>query len=574
MKKKILFTITLAFVMFFNVFAGCSFIQTNTSKYYNTIVAKVGDVEITKYELLSNYNNYGYDYVENSGYTVEEAINTVLDQIINREVLNMYITENYQDLFGVSELQKYELSEIWRNVFDGVNGEVLNYLNAIRKNQGLEELEQDELVTEDVKYLRKPYYPSIQLHRNANGEIVKITQVPKTHDVNLDLTIDDFEFEFYGESSKLNERMNDLARKQFYAYLKSVNTDKDADTNEELLKNYLEESFKNYKKGYIIEKYQEVYENNKEIAIHDILEKYKDYVRTDYQKYGDPANKADYISAVQSDASSIYFHPYQEELIYVTHILVKYDHNNDDFNLKQDYKDKLDKGIISQAEYDNVMANQDVYLGSECEVYQMVDGMFEENPTSMNAVDLYRTIDAELSQITNDRERLDKFIDYAYLYNQDTAMFSSKDFYTVQLDKENYSDTMVEEFADLSRKIYNEQGVGNYGICYTNYGAHIVYVAGVVGNRVVESINDLDTLTVDQLYNAEIISNEYAIVKDSEKIENEVRNMTLLDTFASYVKVSDYNNYIEIKINEIKNDMGKDGVIIYKNRFKDLIENN
>ena len=574
MKKKILFTITLAFVMFFNVFAGCSFIQTNTSKYYNTIVAKVGDVEITKYELLSNYNNYGYDYVENSGYTVEEAINTVLDQIINREVLNMYITENYQKLFGVSELQKYELSEIWRNVFDGVNGEVLNYLNAIRKNQGLEELEQDELVTEDVKYLRKPYYPSIQLHRNANGEIVKITQVPKTHDVNLDLTIDDFEFEFYGESSKLNERMNDLARKQFYAYLKSVSTDKDADTNEKLLKNYLEESFKNYKKGYIIEKYQEVYENNKEIAIHDILEKYKDYVRTDYQKYGDPANKADYISAVQSDASSIYFHPYQEELIYVTHILVKYDHNNDDFNLKQDYKDKLDKGIISQAEYDNVMANQDVYLGSECEVYQMVDGMFEENPTSMNAVDLYRTIDAELSQITNDRERLDKFIDYAYLYNQDTAMFSSKDFYTVQLDKENYSDTMVEEFADLSRKIYNEQGVGNYGICYTTYGAHIVYVAGVVGNRVVESINDLDTLTVDQLYNAEIISNEYAIVKDSEKIENEVRNMTLLDTFASYVKVSDYNNYIEIKINEIKNDMGKDSVIIYKNRFKDLIENN
>ena len=51
MKKKILFTITLAFVMFFNVFAGCSFIKTDTTKYYNTIVAKVGDSEITKYEL-------------------------------------------------------------------------------------------------------------------------------------------------------------------------------------------------------------------------------------------------------------------------------------------------------------------------------------------------------------------------------------------------------------------------------------------------------------------------------------------------------------------------------------------
>ena len=573
MKKKILYTITLAFVMFFNVFAGCSFIQTNTSKYYNTVVAKVGDVEITKYELLSNYNNYGYDYVENSGYTVEEAVNTVLDQIINREVLNMYITENYQDLFGVSELQKYEISEIWRNVFDGVNKEVLNYLNAIRKNQGLEELSSDDFTTEDVKYLRNNYYPYIEIHRNANGEIVKINQTPSTHDVNLDIDIDDFEFTFYGESSNLNERMNDLARKQFYAYLKSVNTDKDLDTNEKLLTNYLNESFKSYKKGYIIEKFQEVYENNKEISIHDILEKYKDYVRTDYQKYGDEANKADYISAVQSDASSVYFHPYEEELVYVTHILVKYDKNSEDYNLKQEYKDKLEKGVITQAEYDNIMANQDVYLGTECEVYEMVDGAFGENPTSMNAVDLYRTIDTELSKIDNKSERLNKFIDYAYLYNQDTAMFSSQDFYTVQLDKENYSDTMVEEFADLSRKIYNEQGAGNYGICYTNYGAHIVYVVGAVSNRVVDSIADLDTLTIDQLYNAEILSNEYAYVKDSEKTDNGARNKTVLDVFASIVKVSDYNNYIEIKINEIKNDMGKNSIVIYKNRYKDLINN-
>ncbi|MBQ7307947.1 MAG: SurA N-terminal domain-containing protein [Clostridia bacterium] len=573
MKKKILFTITLAFVMFFNVFAGCSFIKTDTTKYYNTIVAKVGDSEITKYELLSNYNSYGYDYVQSSGYTVEEAVETVLNQLINREVLAKYLSENYLEIFGEPELKKYEISEIWQNVFDSVNGELLEYYNTIRKNQGLEEIkDDDESISTETEYLRQDFVPSIKIYRNANNEITKITKVATSHDVNLDVTIGDFEFKYYGESSKLNDRMNELAQKQYYTYLKINHNDDKLENNQEILTKYLEKNFNNYKKSYMIEKYEEYFNNDKEISLHDILEKYKDLVKIDYQKYGDVSNKSDYISAVQSDASTVYFHPYEDELIYVSHILVKYDKSKEDYDLKQEYKDKLANGEIDQTEYNNIMANQDVYLGAECEVYQMVDGVFEENPTDMNAVDLYRLIDADLSKVENDKERLDKFIDYAYQYNQDTAMFSSNAFYTIQLDKENYADTMVEEFADLSRKIYNEQGAGNYGICYTNYGAHIVYVVGKVENNLVNSMSQLDTLTIEQLFNVELTSNQYNFISDSEKEENGIRNKTLLDEIAGFVKISDYNIFIQIKLNEIKNEMGEDGVIIYKNRYKDMLE--
>lgn len=575
MKKKILLTMTLVFVMFFNVFlfTGCSFVTTNTSKYYNTVIAKVGDTEITKYEVLSAYNSYGYDYVQSSGYTVEKAVETIVNQLINREVICKYVTENFKTLFGYDELKSWEISEIWQNVFDYINSsEVLEYVNKIRTNKGLSTISDETTSSNDeTTYIRQHYDRQIVIETDDNNSIKKITSKPsETHDEKLNLSINDFEYEFYGDGNYLDTEINELARKEFISYLRLINTDKKLKTDDALLKNHLEELFKSNKKTYLIEKFKEDYNDNKEISIASILEKYKEAVKGDYQKYSN--DKAGYISAVQSDASKVYYHAYEDELIYVTHILIKYDKSKDTFDLRSDYKSRYESGEIETIEeYEELIKEEN--LMKKCDVYEIVDGKFEENPTDMNAQDLYNMIDSDLSQIDNKDERLSKFIDYAYKFNQDTAMFNTETFYTVQLDTD-YSDTMVTEFADLSRKLYKEGGVGSYGICTTTYGTHIVYIAGKVENQIINSVdsdidNILSTITIDQLRNVELKGNKYY---SGEKAENPNYDdyKTLLDEFASKVVIDDYDSYISIKLDEIKNDLGKE-IVIYKNRYKDLL---
>lgn len=568
MKKKVLLTLTLAFVLVFNIFSGCSFIGTNTDKYYNTVVAKVGDdVEITKYQLLTAYNNYGSEYMENYGYTVEQAVETLLDQIINREVFAGYIENNFSKIFGTDKLKKWEESEIWQDVFDYVNeNQVLVYVNNIRKNLDLSEVSKEEANADfDEKFIRSEYYRSITIERNSVGEITKITPVAAYHDESLDLDINDFEFTFYGESSEQNRQINELAQQQFYYYLKTSSKDTSIKDNKTLLENHLKDLYKTYRQTYLVQKFEEHYNQSKEISLTSIVEKAKDLIRKDYQTYADPANKEAYISAVQGDASKIYFHPYEDELIYVSHILVKYDKNNEDYNLLNEYESKYNRGELTLQEYENSISPAN--LGNQCKVYQMVDGIFEDEPTSMNANDLYQMLQDELSSITNKKERLNAFIDYAYQYNQDTGMFSTSDFYTVQLDT-NYTDTMVKNFADMSRELYNTNGEGSMGICFTEYGAHIIYIVGKVQNKIVNSINEIDTLTVDKLFNIKLLGNQYLMSNE----ENPDIDRTLLDDIANNVLINDYDTYQNTLVNEIKNSMGENAVIIYKNRYQDLFK--
>ena len=42
------------------VLTGCSTFRVDKVKYYNEVLAKVGNDNITRFDLLSAYNNYGY----------------------------------------------------------------------------------------------------------------------------------------------------------------------------------------------------------------------------------------------------------------------------------------------------------------------------------------------------------------------------------------------------------------------------------------------------------------------------------------------------------------------------------
>ena len=57
-------------VMLMVVLTGCSTFRIDKVKYYNEVLAKVGNDTITRFELIEAYNNYGYtNYVTQNGQT-------------------------------------------------------------------------------------------------------------------------------------------------------------------------------------------------------------------------------------------------------------------------------------------------------------------------------------------------------------------------------------------------------------------------------------------------------------------------------------------------------------------------
>lgn len=106
MKKILTKTITLlvAAVLSIGAFAGCGIVTTNQDRDMNQVVAslsigngnseqetdKAADIHkdyILKKELVAGYMSYGYNYVQSYGYTVSKAYATVLDRLVQSNVV-------------------------------------------------------------------------------------------------------------------------------------------------------------------------------------------------------------------------------------------------------------------------------------------------------------------------------------------------------------------------------------------------------------------------------------------------------------------------------------------------------
>lgn len=570
MKKKALYTLVIALIMMVNVlFTGCNLLVTDNTKYYEQVVATVGDYEITKFDLLNAYDSYANNYIQN-GATVEQALNATLEALINREVLYKYAEEKYGDL------EDWEESEVWQEVFDFVNGEIRDYVNDIRTKRDLPTITEDNRIEEttsqeETKYIFKDFESDYEQKFDANSNLVGYTKIVEdTHNRNLDLDIEDFKFTQWG-ASKEDKEINELAKKQFFYVLKVNNTDGETE-NDDLLEDHLEDVFESYVKTRYLNKVEEEFNRTTYVSVDSILDKYKELVTIDYGKYS--TSKSDYISAVQSDNSTVFYHPFGAQLVRISHILIKYDVNSDDADLRAELKTKLENGEISAQEYELAISENE--LGKNCEVYEYQDGVLSKEIGTAkdnhgqdisNANILWQYVQEEMSNANLMNElgacdieaKAQKFSELAYRFNQDTGLFGTEGLYAVQLDT-SFQDTMVEEFANLSRELYNEQGVGSVGICYTQYGAHIVFVAGLIDNPIVKATNinntpanlenALNNVTIEQLAKIKVRP------AYSKTLLDVVVDKTYLDNFADYqnalvgqIKIDKYSEE-KIEINQ------------------------
>lgn len=148
----------------------------------------------------------------------------------------------------------------------------------------------------------------------------------------------------------------------------------------------------------------------------------------------------------------------------------------------------------------------------------------------------------------------DKIVELMARFNTDTASHSSYYDYVVRLDApEDYTAKWVSEFVTAAEEAYGEDThtVGNYAICVSTYGVHIVYYTGDVVAQQMEFTKDkcLDTTSREYLrfkteYNTERsqlvteaakeLQKTYFIVKDADgKVTNEtkIKFSTVFDSF-------------------------------------------
>jgi hypothetical protein len=94
MKKKLvaIASFILALIMSVSTIGGCKLIATDEDKDMQQVVATVSiqkgvSDKVIKQDLVMDYLNYGYYYVQYQGYTMQKAIELIVDSRVNTLIL-------------------------------------------------------------------------------------------------------------------------------------------------------------------------------------------------------------------------------------------------------------------------------------------------------------------------------------------------------------------------------------------------------------------------------------------------------------------------------------------------------
>lgn len=525
--------------------SGCNLVQINTTRYYEKIVASVNGFNITKKELLNAYNNYGYQYVNSYGYTTEEAIEKTLEYLVNRKLLAEYVATELDNQLTITQK-----NAVWNSVFDSVNAQLLTLENTIRKELNMEEVSDAEDAEDESDYPAEEKYEK-KIIRTEDGYEKVVEE--ETEETEL-ITKSNFVQNLYGDSSVSSSAWN-----RYVKLLLKSEEGKNLDTIEQnVFYRELDRLYKLYEEDKYISLFETTYEESYPVDVDAVVAKYRELAMASYAKYtelGDEAGYTQYVSDMQSDNSTVYWHPYGEKFTAVAHILLKF--SEEQLATLADIKDRFAKGYIgTQAEYDYEVEQWKASLTVKAR-----DENGNETGEELSVADVYNEINSTLSALGTDvKAKAEAFNSLIYKYGQDTGMFNATKYYVVNLDTD-VTDTMVTAFAEESRRLYNEEGDGslsqpiyvdNTGSSNAYAGYHIIFNVGGINNVMVESIGNLQNITADELYDTRIMLG-------TEK--------TYFDAMYDLVYSSSYSNRQTSLLNQLKADAE---IIYYLNNYKDL----
>ena len=134
--------------------AGCALFERDVEYYNNLVVATIGnDIKITKKELISGFNNFGYRYVTEQGMTQKDAMEETLNMLIDREIMVELSLQRYTKFYTKGDIES--LSDAERDALEITGDDRTRLVMELRKKQGEEGLFYQALSKNERDEVRK-----------------------------------------------------------------------------------------------------------------------------------------------------------------------------------------------------------------------------------------------------------------------------------------------------------------------------------------------------------------------------------------------------------------------------------
>lgn len=632
MKKitTMLTTLILALAICLSALSGCALVQKNTERDINQVVATVQidkdavKDEITKREVIMAYLSYGYYYVQYYQYTVKDAIELVVNGLVENRIRVQYACETAYDALtdktGIDNEKKYTaytyLTEDQKTKAEYETMKAFNdVINGYLKEDDKEE---KESYSETVRTAPK----GKTLSKDKETTVEEMKEYLQKGIIDIATETDEDKIVAYNKTIEAL-KSNDLLGKDF-DYKKDKIQDAD----------YYKTNLKGAYESGLLETYGKTTRANalKNVTLGDLEGRYNDIYAA--QKSGLTADTyKTKLEAVDGDTTKVYYNPY-DGYGYVYNLLLSMDdHMSTELTaLKKDLTDeKITKSeynakrneifkrltindlrstwVTNNYDYD---LNADKAFGEyskypfqgETERVKEDDPLTDENETAyivktlknfdlkefMAEFDNYvygagnvtdTAAPAELAEVTfanktatmTDekafRERVNEMV---FAYSGDPGSLSSYQGYVITPKPGiEGTETYVQEFADAARYVIG-QGTGSYIVVATDFGYHIMVCS--------EKINvntNYETLwayvaKADGLNETEAKAKlERFKTTDVDDLTDAEKETYLYKFFAAYV-----DSYVTAKqtedqkafVKSIKDDSEK--VKVFKSRYSDL----
>lgn len=543
MKKFITYIFSLLFCV--TMFAGCSLIQLNPTKYYSQTIAQIvydknNKVNFTMKDLLEAYDNYGYQLQQNdSTLSSEDALKQTAELMVQRYMLVKEIKNQ------IGELTQGEKNVLMRETYEHINTTLASLEDEIRvewdRVVNEDDKEEDSSTEEEGPTEYQEYKPTVErvyYEEEVNGvkkyksKLVRVEEEKEPEDES-----DPGEF-------VQNITDADVSAEAWKRYMKTLQKNNEKLgiklSDEKAFEKEINRIYGVLEENKYISKYQEHLTKNLEIDSTSVVESYKQKYKRDYELYSN--NESAYHTAMANDASTVYYHPNSgNEYVYVTHVLLGF---SDETLAKIKNLEKL---------YQSNSIEKSVYEAKLKQLQNiettMIDYYDEKgNKKQISAQLAYEEIYNNVSKYDKDVNfelRAKEFNKYIYKYNTDQGILNRDFAYVVNLDT-NVEDQMVKEFADEARRLQKKEGVGAMSEpILTEYGYHIILNLGPVTNVV--EYNNIDNLTWEALYNVKtqpssektLFHVEYDALNTDETKVNAILT-SLVNDLAAQVEVVNY----------------------------------
>lgn len=543
MKKFITYIFSLLFCV--TMFAGCSLIQLNPTKYYSQTVAQIvydknNKVNFAMKDLLEAYKNYGYQLQQNnSTLSSEDALKQTAELMVQRYMLVKEIKNQ------IGELTQGEKNVLMRETYEHINTTLASLEDEIRvewdRVVNEDDKEEDSSTEEEGPTEYQEYKPTVE--RVYYEEEVNDVTKYKSKLVRVE---EEKEPEDESDPGEFVQNITDadVSAEAWKRYMKTLQKNNEKLgiklSDEKAFEEEINRIYGVLEENKYISKYQEHLTKNLEIDSTSVVESYKQKYKRDYELYSN--NESAYHTAMANDASTVYYHPNSgNEYVYVTHVLLGF---SDETLAKIKNLEKL---------YQSNSIEKSVYEAKLKQLQNiettMIDYYDEKgNKKQISAQLAYEEILNNVSKYDKDVNfelRAKEFNKYIYKYNTDQGILNRDFAYVVNLDT-NVEDQMVKEFADEARRLQKKEGVGAMSEpILTEYGYHIILNLGPVTNVV--EYNNIDNLTWEALYNVKtqpssektLFHVEYDALNSDETKVNAILT-SLVNDLAAQVEVVNY----------------------------------